>query len=261
MTLKTKELRVDDLRQTIQCRFEPQTRDDSKPKGYVEGWASTASLDLWNSIFHVGAFQDAILKRGLKGPSGIKLLLGHDWDKPAGKIEALEYRGDKLWIAAQFGLSISYVRDFYEAARMQEGFNFSIGARIEDYYFDKDDVLHVNRADLFEVSAVPFPGNEECVMTSIRANDGANDDAPKTVAEFEKYILAQGLTSSRRNANRIARVVKACNLDMFKKQLTTVLADSNDDEKPLLAKDQIAELTRKAVALQNIQPLKAREMK
>lgn len=238
-----------EVKQTAAIRFMPEiwggAEDEDKPAGYVAGWASTDALDSWYSRIETGAFKDAIAKRGIRGPRGIKFLIGHDWDKIAGRIEELEYRDGRLWIAAQFGLNISYVHDFYEAAKMQEGLSFSVGFRIEDYEIDKNDVLRIAKGDLFEVSAVPFPANEDCVMTELRS---AEDNFPNTMAEFEKSLVIQGLAKSRRDANKIVLAIKSCPL--FSVVHSASMPDAEPEtNKPMLAETDIARIRQHIAAI------------
>ena len=59
--------------------------------------------------------------------------------------------------------------------KMLGGANFSVGFMLKDYEIvirdeDEDDYfLRIDRGDLFEVSIVMFPGNEEAVMTFVKA--------------------------------------------------------------------------------------------
>lgn len=206
-----------------------------KPDGYIAGWASTPHLDSYRDIVMPGAFAESISKRGLSGPKGIKFLIGHDWDKPAGKIEKLEYRGDSLWIEVQMNLKISYANDFYEAAKSMDGLSFSVGFWLKEWTIKQDEngkeyyLLH--KGDLFEVSGVPFPANDEAFMTFVKSaiqppsemmlepptiELGADDyeevdplDAePTSLAEFEKRLLALGVVSSRKDAKLITLEVK-----------------------------------------------------
>lgn len=183
---------------------------DDIPDGYVAGWASTPDLDLYRHVVEFGAFKESISTRGIAGPKGIKFLTNHDWEKVAGVIKVLEYRGDKLWIEAQFNLSISYAKDAYEACKMNGGLNFSVGFMLEDYSFKKDnndrEYLHITKGDLFEVSCVPFPGNEDAVMTYVKGREAAS--APKTLAEFEKSLVAKGLVKGRNEAHTVTLAVK-----------------------------------------------------
>jgi HK97 family phage prohead protease len=182
---------------------------DELPDGYIAGWASTGSIDHARHVVAAGAFQEAIDQKGIDGPKGIKLLAQHRSDKPAGKIHKLEYRGDRLWIEAQLNLNISYVKDLYEAAKMQGGLSFSVGFYLEEWEWkgkDNDEYLHILKGELFEVSVVTFPCQDEATMTYIK---GITDvEAFDTISAFEKALVAAGLAESRNAAAQITRVVK-----------------------------------------------------
>lgn len=190
------------------------------PDGYIAGWASTPDLDHYRHVVEPGAFDASINQKGLTGPKGIKLLIQHSASKPAGVITKLETRAGSLWIEAQMDLGISYVNDFYRAAKAVGGLNFSVGFYLEDYSFKKnsDDVeyLHITKAELEEVSVVTFPGNSEATMTFIKdRQDPADLEGPfDTLAQLEKALVATGCVKSRNMAGRITQVVKQ-NLALF----------------------------------------------
>lgn len=182
---------------------------DDKPDGYIAGWASTQDMDLYGHRVMSNAFSESILKRGLGGPKGIKLLINHDWRKIAGLITVLEYRGGNLWMEAQLGLKISYAADMYEAAKINGPLNFSVGFQLLEYKVEGNEKdgewLRIIKGDLNEVSIVPFPGNEEATMEYIKNGEGANKP---TVAQFEKWLVQTGLAKSRREANTIVQEIK-----------------------------------------------------
>lgn len=188
---------------------------DDVPEGYVAGWASTRDLDSYGHVVEAGAFTEAIVKRGLTGPKGIKFLKGHDRDWPIGVIKVLEYRGDRLWIEAQFELNISYARDLWLAVKMNGGMSFSVGFFLEDYDWKvtKDpevEYLYITKGDLFEVSVVPFAGNEEAVMTYVKdaVKDAEKGGAITTPSQFEKALVAAGLCKNRNDAHAAVLLMK-----------------------------------------------------
>lgn len=257
MTLKEKRQELD-LVFVHATELEMKALGDDKPDGFVAGWASTPSLDSYRDVVATGAFNEAIKERGLQGPKGIKLLIGHDWQKVGGAITKLETRKGKLWIEAQINLNISYAKDFYEATKSSGGMNFSVGFMIQDYSFKRDDddraYLEITRGDLFEVSLVPFPGNEDCIMEFVKSvkadHDLENkqqeevdfDTPPATLAEFEKRLIATGLVKDRNAAKLITLEVKSA-LQLFVKKAPVVTpAVSQEDDKtpaPLLAKENV----------------------
>lgn len=194
---------------------------DELPDGYIAGWASTPDLDLAWDVIAPGAFDKSIAAKGLSGPGSIKLLLQHRSDQPAGVIKVLEMRGQKLWIEAQLNLAISYVKDYYEAAKMNDGLSFSVGFNIVDYEWKnedtRDEYLLIKEGTLVEVSAVTFPCNTAAEMTFIKNFDEDSVGVLITIAEFEKALVATGLASSRNDAQRLTRAVKQ-NAELFAAQ-------------------------------------------
>lgn len=235
-------------------KFAPASEAELKalgeiPDGYIAGWASTPDLDSYRHVVKAGAFSKAIKERGLAGPKAIKLLLGHRWDKVAGVIKVLEYRGESLWIEAQMNLNVSYVKDAYEVCKMGGGWNFSVGFMLGDYSFkqdaNKDEYLFIETGDLFEVSIVPFPGNEEATMEYVKGRVEKRE--PTTVAEFEKALVACGLAKSRSDAHKIILEVKK-SLHLF--------SPTDDDTPPV--EDQTKALMLDAVKLTELSALVAK---
>lgn len=194
----------------VALQFSPATDEEIRkaigvdtPEGYVAGWASTAGRDHYNHEVVGGAFQAAMDDRGLVGPRGIKLLLDHDWQKPAGVIKVLEYRRDKLWMEAQLDLEVSYVKDRWRMLKMMGGANFSVGFMLQDYEVviredDEDEYfLRIDRGDLFEISIVLFPGNEEAQMTFVKARLGdTQDDDQLIFADAKKHTWKVGVSKN-----------------------------------------------------------------
>lgn len=206
--------------------------DSEKEPGYIAGWASASSIDHYGHIVEHGAFTESIMTKGLEGPKGIKLLLNHDWRQVAGVIKVLEYREGKLWIEAQMNLGITYVKDCYEAAKMLGGMNFSVGFYIQDYEFkeiDKRDILYIKKGELFEVSVVPFPGNDDCEMKVIK-----NTEQHKSLSDFEKALVAQGLAKNRNDAQAIVKMVKTSSA-LFLQNKETPVVPPEDTNKALAA--------------------------
>lgn len=205
-----------DIEHTSMMKFAPASEAELKalgsvPDGYVAGWASTPDVDSYHHIVAPGAFDDAIKARGINGPRGIKLLIGHEWSKLAGRIIALENRAERLWIEAQLNLEITYVKDAYLAMKDVGGINFSVGFMLQDWEYKElpsgVEVLQINRGDLYEVSAVPFPGNEECTMDFIKAK--LSPPEISSIADFEKHLVATGVATSRNDARKITQEVKS----------------------------------------------------
>jgi HK97 family phage prohead protease len=215
--------------------FKPASPDEIKaigsdvPDGYIAGWASTTSLDSYDHVVQKNAFTESITKKGLKGPGGVKFLLNHDMHTMAGVIKVLEQRPKGLWMEAQMNLNVSYVKDAYELAKMNEGLNLSVGFKLQDYEFREDETtgeefLLIKRGDLLEVSMVTLPANEDCIMQVVKSmdpsdfNDGEGEEnggadnpllvVPKTIAEFQKTLVLAGFTKSRIHSKKLFNYIR-----------------------------------------------------
>jgi HK97 family phage prohead protease len=180
---------------------------EDKPAGYFEGVASTPKTDLYGHKVLKGAFDKSIKEKGLTGPRGVKLLVHHDWHKPAGVISKLQTVGDTLAIAGQMNLNVSYVKDIHEVAIQNGGLNFSVGFTLDEFSFadekksEDGEWLIIKTGELMEVSVVVFPAQVEAEMTLIKSHD--------TMAQLEKALVAQGMCRSRGEAHKLANYLKA----------------------------------------------------
>ena len=91
------------------------------------------------------------------------LLYEHDWSKPIGFVNSIRREGDK-WVGR---LNFDGVTDLsreakgmYEAGTLRA---VSIGGKA--YYTDHDGVKFVTRFDVYEISLVSIPSNEDAVST------------------------------------------------------------------------------------------------
>ena len=191
--------------------FKADVLDADVPDGYIKGIASTSTVDSYGHKVMSGAFDESIMRKGLNGPEGVKLLAFHDWSKPAGVIKQLQTVDGKLRIEAQLSLKAQYVRDLYEVTKDIGGLNFSVGFMLDEFEFiddeemDKNDGawLVVKKGSLMEVSVVPFPACQEAQMTYVK------NEPPNTLADFERALVAQGICKSRTEAKKITLAVKS----------------------------------------------------
>jgi HK97 family phage prohead protease len=208
-----------------------KTNMENKPAGYFEGIASTPSTDLYGHKVLRGAFDKSIRQKGLSGPRGVKLLVHHDWSKPAGVISRLKTVGDNLEIAGQLNLNVSYVKDVHEVAIQNDGLNFSVGFTLDEFSFVDEDkskdgeYLLIKTGDLMEVSVVVFPAQLEAEMTLIKSHE--------TMAELEKALVAGEFCRSRNEAQKLAKYLKA-NSHLFLGRTTPEVETIDQPDHPLL---------------------------
>jgi HK97 family phage prohead protease len=138
--------------------------------GFISGVASSPAIDAYGHSVRRGAFDASIAKRGLSGPSSVKLLEGHQ-GLPVGRITRLHTVGSDLRIEAELNMDLSRARDLHSIIKHSGGLNFSVGFRLEDFDIVEEKKLKpgepwliVKRGDLTEVSVVTFPACASATM-------------------------------------------------------------------------------------------------
>ena len=199
------------------------------PDGFIAGIASSPSVDAYGHRVLPGAFDVSIKKKGFDvGNGGIKLLDHHKEDGPnIGVIRKLETVGKNLRIEAELCLKSGRVRDLYEETKFCGGSGFSVGFRLSDFDFDKEngeDIFVIKEGDLREVSLVNFPACRDARTHVVKQE---NDDEIKawltemqqalmslknsdTAMELERALAAKGFNSSRNEAHKFFALMKSC---------------------------------------------------
>lgn len=207
------------------------------PEGYIAGIASTPSTDRHGHKVMAKAFDASIQSKGLAGPGGVQLLIGHDWNKVGGKITKLATHNDNLLLEAQLYLDVGYVKDIYTVLKHNGGLNFSVGFTLEEFEFndvmeDEDDPwLIVKKGDLMEVSIVTFPSQKDARMTFVKT--GSDIKQLENMAEFERALVAEGLCHTRSGAHKIAAWAKK-NVHLLQPKASLAGEEAKTQPHPLL---------------------------
>lgn len=143
-------------------------------EGIVSGYASTfGNIDRDGDTFQKGAFTASLKELREKGLS-IPMLAGHDHREFIGGIEPNDLTQDAKGLRlkrGQLDLSIQKAAEFFSLAKKGFLTAFSIGFSIPT----KDDLERTDtgflfkKADLFEVSLVAVPANEDALITGIKS--------------------------------------------------------------------------------------------
>ena len=143
-------------------------------EGVVAGYASTfGNVDRDGDTFQKGAFT-ATLKELREKALPMPLLAGHQHLEVIGGIQPEDLIQDAKGLRikrAQFDLSIQKAQEFFSLAKKGFLTAFSIGFSIPT----KDDMERTDtgflfkKVDLFEVSIIPVPANEEALMTGVKS--------------------------------------------------------------------------------------------
>lgn len=150
--------------------------------GDIEGYGSTfGNVDQGYDVVEKGAFTDTLQKRGLP-----KMLWGHDfWEPPIGKWTDAEEDDRGLKLAGKLNLDMQRGSEIHSALKMGTVDGLSIGFIPVESDIAKSGVRHLTKVDLFEVSVVTFPMNEEARVDAV------------------KHIVERGITE--RDLERILR--------------------------------------------------------
>lgn len=126
----------------------------------IEGWANRAVVDRGKDILPRAAWK---LQNYAKSPM---ILFNHDRDTPIGKAIAVEARDEGLYIKCVLSKSddpkIKMVREL-----IQEGIlnAFSVGFEAKDEQRDAEGINTIKDAELYEVSVVTLPQNQDSLFS------------------------------------------------------------------------------------------------
>jgi len=136
-------------------------------QGVFEGYASTfGNVDNGRDVVMPGAFTKTLKERGI---SGVKMLWMHDACEPIGVWTSLEEDSKGLKARGKLLLTLEKANEVY--AMMKEGIvdSLSIGFRtVKDAYDSARSVRQIIEADLWEVSCVTFPMNEDAKVQAVK---------------------------------------------------------------------------------------------
>lgn len=152
----------------------------------IEGWASTfGNIDSDNDIIIPGAFIKSLQKNGLP-----KMLWQHRTELPIGVWESAEETAQGLRIKGRI-LDTTLGEDVYKLTKAGAIDSMSIGYKATEYDIDKKTgTRRLKEVELYEVSLVTFPANEEARITSVK-------NKPDTERDLERLLRDAGGYSHR----------------------------------------------------------------
>lgn len=174
----------------IISRLEVKAYDDEQ--GIFEGYGSKfGNEDSYGDVVVAGAFKNSIEKYGYKG---IKLLYQHDSTQPIGYFEILSEDNIGLWFRAKLLVNdIAKAKEVYALLKNGVIDGMSIGYTINPggSTFSPDGRTRIlSDIDLWEISVVTFPANEEALVTNVKTKE------PMTIREFENFLRESGFSKS-----------------------------------------------------------------
>lgn len=172
--------------------------------GIVAGYASVFNnVDSYGDRMIKGAF-----KKSLENRHPL-FLLYHDTTRVIGSITKFKEDDKGLYFEAKFNLDLKDGKEAYSMVKEANINGISIGYIVKKYEdviegeFDdagnitkEETVRNLNEVELYEISLVTFPANEEAKVVSVK------NEKPVDIRSFEKFLRDAGY--SRAEAKAIA---------------------------------------------------------
>ena len=197
-----------------------EIKTDEKDSGKISGYFSTYDRipDSYGDVVASGAFTDTIKARKESGHP-FPLCWNHDLDQIIGKVDSIEdTEKGPLMTASFFDTPLAQEK----RAIVQSGvvYQFSFAYDIEDEEVvtleDGTKANELRKLNLYEVSIVPIPANQNAVVTDIKSN------GPETRPEDEVEIPTKaGKRNSKKDADAIREAISL---------LQGVLGELDDNE-------------------------------
>lgn len=158
-------------------------------QGEFEGYALTyGNVDQGGDICLKGCATNSLRKRP---PNKVKMLLGHDSSIIIGKWTDFIDDDKGLLGKGRLFLNIQKGCETYELLKEDAIDGLSIGYRtIKDAWDAERNARLLEEIDVREVSVVPFPMNEQAIVTNVKA---AQDI--KTKRQFEEFLRDHGFSA------------------------------------------------------------------
>ncbi len=177
-------------------------------KGTFSGYGSVFGVEDWYSdIVMPGAFQKSLAEHKAKGTQPL-LLWQHNTDQPIGVYTSVAEDKTGLYVEGQLALDVQQGREAYSLLKMGALSGLSIGFMTRRYEIDKnEEVRKLLEVDLWEVSPVSFPANDEAridavkgLMESPRIFERQLRDALGLSREQAKRLMSGGWSALLRDA-------------------------------------------------------------
>lgn len=194
--------------------------------GTITGYFSTYDRipDSYGDVVAPGAFTDTIKAREETGHP-FPLCWNHDLDQIIGKVDSIEDTEKGPLMTASF-FDTPLAQEKREIVKSGVVYQFSFAFGIEDQAMVKlEDGTKANelrKLDLYEVSVVPIPANQNAVMTDIKADEAEEKSEEPEVTEPEVEEKS-GRRNSKADADKLEQAISL---------IQDVLGQLDDTEEP-----------------------------
>ena len=178
--------------------------------GTITGYFSTYDRipDSYGDVVAPGAFTDTIKAREESGHP-FPLCWNHDLDQIIGKVDKIEDDEKGPLMTASF-FNTPLAQEKREIVKSGVVFQFSFAYDVKDAsqvtLEDGTKANELRKLDLYEVSIVPIPANQNAVMTEVKAE--APEEKPAPVVGVIKVEAPEELKSGRRNSKKDADAIR-----------------------------------------------------
>lgn len=181
----------------------------------IEGFASTADIDRTGDVISPSAWETG-LKNYLLNPV---VLAYHNHDEPVGRVIEHKVSEKGLWVKARVS---SAAEDIYNLVKDGIITAFSVGFRVTDaIYDDVTDIFVIKGLELFEVSLVSVPMNQNTLFSLSKSFESEED--------FKSYKMQFASDSnSAKGLDKLDNETRSTNKDikMEENELKQLLADT-----------------------------------
>jgi HK97 family phage prohead protease len=166
--------------------------------GVIEGYGSMFGVkDNYDDVIAPGAFA-ASLKAHKAAGTMPAMLWQHDADDPIGVWTEMAEDAKGLRVKGQLCLDTACGKEAYALLKMGALNGLSIGFVSKVWAYDEGtDVRTLQEIDLWEVSLVTFPANEQARITGVKAADFAG---LRTIRQAEQALRDAGLSADAAKA-------------------------------------------------------------
>ena len=177
--------------------------------GTFEGYGSIfGNVDCYRESVVKGAFSKT-LKKHEQDNNPVLMLWQHSWEDPIGVWKELKEDERGLYGVGEINLDVQKGREAYSLMKQRALTGLSIGYK-EVKYTDNAEVRLLEEIDLYEISPVTFPANDEARISAVKSErfqqfaQKMRNGLPPSIKEFEDVLRDAGISKSM--ATRIASV-------------------------------------------------------
>jgi len=202
----------------------------------ITGYASTTDIDRAGDVIVAEAWTKGALKNFMKNPI---MLFNHNYNAPIGKVTDISITDKGLKIEAKILKSIGTIAELI-AEEILKAFSVSFTVK-EAEYSNEDDTYYIKDLELYEISVVSIPCNQDAVFSVAKSFESEKDyksflqDFVKP--ETKELTLAKADSTPKSKVDDSGSTPKTKELNMDPEELKALLKSVADETAKAIAKD------------------------